>query len=142
MFENPSDDRIREILATPRSVAVVGCSPDPTRDSHKIAKLLQSRGFRVFPVNPRGGEILGRPVATSLQSVPEPVEMVDVFRRPEAIPEIAEEAVQIRADILWLQLGVIDEAAAESARAAGLTVVMDRCPAIEYRRLFPDDVRP
>lgn len=137
MFENPSDERIREILATPRSVAVVGCSPDPTRDSHKIARLLQSLGFRVFPVNPRGGEILGQPVATSLQSLPEPVEMVDVFRRPEAIPAIAEEAVQIRADILWLQLGVIDETAAARARTAGLTVVMDRCPAIEYRRLFP-----
>lgn len=135
-FENPSDERIREILASPRRVAVVGCSPDPARDSHRIAALLLDRGHDVFPVHPAGGEILGRPVAPRLADVSRPLEMVDVFRRSEAVAEIADQAIEQGARILWLQLGVVDERAALRASAAGLTVVMDRCPAIEYRRLF------
>lgn len=140
-FQNPDDDRIREILGTPRSIAVVGCSPEPTRDSHRIAQLLQSRGHRVFPVNPRGGLILEQPVATSLESIDEPIEMIDVFRRPDAVPQIVDEALAIGSTILWLQLGVVDQTSAERATAAGMTVVMDRCPAIEYRRLFQNEVR-
>lgn len=135
-FQNPPDEVIREILATPRTVAVVGCSPDPSRDSHHVARTLLGRGHRVIPVNPRADEILGKRSYPSLASVPEPVEMVDVFRSSEQVAAIAEEAVSIGARILWLQLGVIDTGAAERARAAGLTVVMDRCPVIEYRRLF------
>lgn len=136
MFENPSDARILEILTKPRRVAVVGCSPDPNRDSHRIAKLLLDRGHRIFPVNPRGGQILGRPVARSLTSLTEPIDVVDVFRRPQALPEVVTDSITIGAKILWLQLGVVDDAEAIRATAAGLTVVMDRCPAIEYRRLF------
>jgi len=135
-FANPPDAVIREILASPRTIAVVGCSPDPGRDSNHIARLLIARGHRVIPVNPRSEEILGRPSFPSLRSVPEPVEMVDVFRRSEEVASVASDAIDIGARILWLQLGVIDADAAERARAAGLTVVMDRCPAIEYRRLF------
>jgi len=137
-FENPSDDEIREILGCARSVAVVGCSPDPARDSHRVARLLRSLGHRVIPVNPSAHEILGERCYGSLREVPGPVDMVDVFRRSDAVPEIAEEAIAIGARILWLQLGVVDEAAAARARAAGLTVVMDRCPAIEYRRLLTE----
>jgi predicted CoA-binding protein len=135
-FENPSDEVVRAVLAQPRTVAVVGCSPDPSRDSHRIARLLQERGHRVLPVNPRHGEILGVRCFADLASIPEPVDMVDVFRRPEHVAAIAEDAIAIGARILWLQLGVIDHGAALRAAAAGLTVVMDRCPAIEYRRLF------
>jgi predicted CoA-binding protein len=135
-FANPQDDVIREILATPLTVAVVGCSPRPDRDSHEIAALLQARGHRMIPVNPTCDEILGETCYPSLRAVPTPVAMVDVFRRSEEVGAVADEAIAIGAVILWLQLGVIDEAAALRAQAAGLTVVMDRCPAIEYRRLF------
>ena len=135
-FENPSDTKIREILATPRTIAVVGCSPDPDRDSHRIAALLKAKGHRVIPVNPSCQEILGERCFASLRAIPEPVEMVDVFRRPEFVDQIADDAVAVGAKILWLQLEVINEPAARKAHAAGLTVVMDRCPAIEYRRLF------
>lgn len=135
-FENPPDSVVRDILAATRTIAVVGCSPDPSRDSNEIAALLASRGHRVIPVNPTCDEILGRRCWPDLRAIPEPVEMVDVFRRPEHVAAVADDAIAIGARILWLQLGVIDEDAALRARDAGLTVVMDRCPAIEYRRLF------
>ncbi len=140
-FENPSDSEIRAILSNPCTVAVVGCSDNPARDSLKIAKLLKSRGFRVIPVNPALApdallDALGERVYPDLASIPHPVEIVDVFRRPEFLPEIVERAIAKRARILWCQLGVIHLEAAKRARSAGLTVVMDRCPAIEYARLF------
>ena len=135
-FENPSDARIRDILATPRTIAVVGCSPDPNRDSHEIAALLKAKGHKIIPVNPTSKEILGERCFASLTDIPEPVNMVDVFRRPEHVDQIAADSITIGAKILWLQLDVINEPAAHKAQAAGLTVVMDRCPAIEYRRLF------
>jgi predicted CoA-binding protein len=135
-FENPSDTTIREILATPRTIAVVGCSPDPDRDSHRIAALLKAKGHRVIPVNPSCQQVLGERCFASVRDIPEPVEMVDVFRRPEFVDQIADEAIAVGAKILWLQLEVINEPAARKAQDAGLTVVMDRCPAIEYRRLF------
>ena len=135
-FENPSDTTIREILATPRTIAVVGCSPDPDRDSHRIAALLKAKGHRVIPVNPSCQHVLGERCFASVRDILEPVEMVDVFRRPEFVDQIADEAIAVGAKILWLQLDVINEPAARKAQDAGLTVVMDRCPAIEYRRLF------
>lgn len=135
-FENPPDAKIREILATPRTIAVVGCSPNPDRDSHRIAALLKAKGHRVIPVNPACREILGERCFASLRDVAEPVDVVDVFRRPEFVDHIVEDAIALGATVLWLQLGVINEPAAHRAQAAGLTVVMDRCPAIEYRRLF------
>lgn len=135
-FENPSDARIHDILATPRTIAVVGCSPDPNRDSHEIAALLKAKGHKIIPVNPTSKEILGERCFASLTDIPEPVDMVDVFRRPEHVDQIAADSITIGAKILWLQLDVINEPAARKAQAAGMTVVMDRCPAIEYRRLF------
>jgi len=135
-FKNPSDEKIREILATPRTIAVVGCSPDPSRDSHEIAALLKAKGHTVIPVNPSCQEILGERCYASVRDIPVPVDMVDVFRRPEHVGPIADDAIAVKAKILWLQLDVINESAAQKAQAAGLTVVMDRCPAIEYRRLF------
>jgi len=139
-FENPPDDTIRDILSRPVTVAVVGCSDNPTRDSLRIAILLKNRGFRVIPVNPALAadalvQVLGEQVRPDLRSVPVPVEIVDVFRRPEHLPAIATEAAAIGARVLWGQLGVIHPEAARIAQAAGMTVVMDRCPAIEFRRL-------
>jgi uncharacterized protein len=135
-FQNPSDATIQEVLATPRTVAVVGCSPNPERDSHRIAKLLKARGHRVIPVNPGQETILGEKCYASLRDIPETVDMVDIFRRSEHVAPIVDEAIETGAKIVWMQLGVIDEPAAAKAQQAGLIVVMDRCPAIEYRRLF------
>jgi predicted CoA-binding protein len=135
-FRNPSDDVIRDILAQTRRIAVVGCSPNPGRDSHRIARLLIDKGHDVVPVNPRARQVLDRVCFPSLRDVPGPIEMVDVFRRSEHVAELVEQAIEKRAKILWTQLGVGDERAAARAQAAGITVVMDRCPAIEYRRLF------
>jgi predicted CoA-binding protein len=135
-FQNPPDDVIRAVLATPRTVAVVGCSPNPERDSHRIAKLLQARGHRVIPVNPGERSILGETCYANLRDIPERVDMVDIFRRSDQVAPIVDEAIEVGAKVVWMQLGVIDERAAVAAQEAGLTVVMDRCPAIEYRRLF------
>jgi uncharacterized protein len=131
------DDDVREILTTTRVWAVVGCSPDPGRDSHRIAALLQRRGYRVIPVNPAVDEVLGERCYPSLRSVPasEGVEVVDLFRRSSEVALHVEEAIDIGARAVWMQLGVIDRVAAERAREAGLRVVMDRCPAIELPRL-------
>ncbi len=140
-FQNPSDSTIREILSTPATVAVIGCSDSPARDSLRIAKLLKSRGFRVIPVNPTLKpdalmDHLGEQCYPDLASIPIPVEMVDVFRRSEYLPEVAEQAIAKGAKILWCQLGVIHLDAAHRAQKAGMTVIVDRCPAIEYGRLF------
>jgi predicted CoA-binding protein len=135
-FANPSDDVIRDILATPKTIAVVGCSANPARDSHDIARLLQGRGHRMIPVNPTESTVLGERCWPTLHDVPERIDVVDVFRRPEFVAEVARDAIAVGARVLWLQLGVIDVQAALAAQRAGLTVVMDRCPKIEYRRLF------
>jgi predicted CoA-binding protein len=135
-FKNPADAQIRAILATPCTIAVVGCSPDPDRDSYRIAALLKAKGHTVIPVNPGCEEILGERCFASLRDIAAPIDMVDVFRRPEFVDQIADDAIAVGAKILWLQLDVINEPVACKAQAAGLTVIMDRCPAIEYRRLF------
>src|SRR5215475_3497560 len=101
-FENPSDTTIREILATPKTIAVVGCSPDPDRDSHRIAALLKAKGHRIIPVNPTSKEILGERCYASVRDIPEQIDMVDVFRRPEFVDQIADDAIAVNAKILWL----------------------------------------
>ena len=126
---------IRYALEETKTWAVVGCSPDPGRDSHRIAALLQRRGFRVIPVNPNAAEILGERCYASVREIDERVDVVDVFRRSAEAGAHVDEAIEIGAAAVWLQLGVIDEAAASRARDAGLRVVMDRCPAIELPRL-------
>jgi uncharacterized protein len=134
-----AEETIRALLSAPRTWAVVGCSPRPHRDSHRIAALLQQRGNRVLPVNPQAcpGEILGEPCHPGLSGLPAgtAVDVVDIFRRADAAGEHVDEAIAIGARAVWMQLGVIDDAAAERALEAGLDVVMDRCPAIEVRRL-------
>jgi predicted CoA-binding protein len=126
---------IRSLLEGRRTWAVVGCSPDPARDSHRIARMLQSRGYEVIPVNPACDELLGVPCYPALADVPRRVEVVDIFRRASEAGRHVDEAIEVGAAAVWMQLGVIDEAAAERGRAAGLDVVMDRCPAIEMPRL-------
>ena len=135
-FRNPPDDVIEDILSHPRRVAVVGCSPDSRRDSYRVARILIEKGHEVVPVNPLVKEILGLRCYATLAEVPGRIDMVDVFRRSEHVGGIVDEAIAKGAKIIWTQLGVADERAAERAQAAGLTVVMDRCPVIEYRRLF------
>jgi predicted CoA-binding protein len=140
-FLNPTDQEIHAILSRPTTVAVIGCSDNPDRDSLRIAMLLRNKGFRVIPVNPQLKpdaltDVLGERCYPDLASIPDPVEIVDVFRRSEFVAEVAQQAIAKGARVLWCQLGVIDLDAARRAQAAGLTVVIDRCPAIEYRRLF------
>jgi predicted CoA-binding protein len=129
------DQVIRSVLEERRTWAVVGCSPDPARDSNRIARMLQSRGYQVVPVNPSCDELLGVRCYASLADVPEQIEVVDIFRRSSEAGRHVDEAIAAGASAVWMQLGVVDEAAAERARAAGLDVVMDRCPAIEMPRL-------
>lgn len=131
------DDAIREILTGSKTWAVVGCSPDPTRESHRVARVLQSSGYRVIPVNPLADEILGERCYPSVTAIPgdEQVDVVDIFRRSELAGAHVDEAIAIAAGAVWMQLGVVDEAAARRATDAGLRVVMDRCPAIELPRL-------
>ena len=130
-------ETIRTLLAEYDTWAVVGCSPDPRRDSHRVAGLLQSRGKRIIPVNPAATEIHGERAYASLRDLPEgtQVDVVDIFRRADQAGAHVDEAIAIGARAVWMQLGVVDRAAAARAVEAGLLVVMDRCPAIEWRRL-------
>jgi uncharacterized protein len=130
-------DAVTRLLTTTRTWAVVGCSPDPARDSHRVASRLQSWGFRVIPVNPAMDEVLGERCWPSLDDIPpdEAIDVVDVFRRSAAAGAVVDQAIERKVTGVWLQLGVIDQAAADRAAAAGLAVVMNRCPLIEYPRL-------
>lgn len=130
-----NDSEMKQLLHNTRTIAVVGLSEKPGRPSHHVAAYLQAAGFRVIPVNPSVLSILGQRCYPTLRDIPEPVDMVDVFRRSDAVPGIAQEAIAIGAKSLWLQEGVIHEQAAEEARAAGLQVVMDRCILKEHERL-------
>jgi len=130
-----ADDELRRILREARTIAVVGLSADPEKPSHEVAAYLQAQGYRIIPVNPRGGVILGETVYADLRAVPEPIDLVDVFRPAADCLEVARGAVAVRAKALWLQLGIVNDEAAAFARAAGLAVVMDRCTLREHRRL-------
>ncbi|MDB5315097.1 MAG: CoA-binding protein [Rhodospirillales bacterium] len=131
-----TDAEIRDLLLRTRRIAVVGASQNPARDSNHVSAFLISRGYAVTPVNPglAGQSLHGAPVAARLADAT-PLDMVDVFRRSEQAGAVVDEAIALGAKSVWLQLGVIDEAAASRARAAGVAIVMDRCPAIEWSRL-------
>lgn len=134
-FATTAFERLR-ILERARTIAMVGLSANPFRPSHFAAIYMLAEGYRVIPVNPREATILGQRCYASLRDIPEPVDMVDIFREPGAVPGIVEDAIAIGAQVVWMQLGVIHAAAARRARAAGLAVVMDACVKIEHARFF------
>lgn len=135
-----SDQKISDILLSVKTIALLGASPKPERPSNGVMQFLLFHGYHVIPVNPGqvGKEIHGQRVVARLSDIDEPVDMIDVFRQPAALAGIVEEvlALKLRPSILWCQLGVVDEVAAKHAEDAGMTVIMDRCPAIEYPRLI------
>ena len=127
---------LRRILTDYKRVAVVGLSDDRSRPSNSVGKYLLEHGFEVFPVNPKYDEILGQKCYPDLTSIPTTVDIVDLFRRVEHVPPLVDDAITIGAKVVWMQLGIVHEEAAQTARNAGLEVVMDRCIKIEYARLF------
>ena len=136
------DTALRQLLTSVRTIAVVGVSANPVRPSYFVARYLQLRGYRVIPVNPglAGQSLFGEEVRATLSECPDGVDMVDIFRRSDAVPGIVEDALARwpGLKVIWMQIGVRHEAAAETARARGVTVVQDRCPKIEYQRLFEE----
>ena len=132
----PTDDELRAIYADTKTIAVVGASSNQEKPGYSIPRYLQNAGFRIIPVSPKGGELFGEPVRTSLEEIDEPVDVVDVFRPAEEAPGIAREAVDIGAKVLWLQAGVASDEASEIATTAGLKVVMDMCMGATHDRLF------
>ncbi|NOU95269.1 CoA-binding protein [Paenibacillus sp. LMG 31456] len=136
-FENPSRDRIKEILSAAKNVAVVGLSDKPDRVSYMVAEAMQKKGYRIIPVNPNAQIILGETCYAALTDIPEPVDIVNVFRRSETVVPVAQEAVQIKAKVFWLQQDIFNEEAADIAKAGGLEVIMDRCIKVEDSILLP-----
>ncbi len=132
---NAAPEEVRALLGGARVVAVVGLSDKPGRDSYHVAAYLQSRGYRIIPVNPAVKEVLGERAYARLEDVPERIDVVDVFRRPEAVPGVVASAIAVGAKAVWLQEGVVHNEAAAAARAAGLTVVQNRCMLKEHARL-------
>jgi len=128
---------IPEILKSSHTIAVVGLSGNPMRVSNGVSAYMQRSGYRIIPVNPRETKVLGEPSYARLEDVPEKIDIVNVFRRPEFTPEIVESAIRIGAKVVWMQEGVVNEAAAARAREAGLDVIMDKCILKEHRKLLP-----
>lgn len=135
-FSNPPDEQLRDILSHSRTLAVVGMSNRVERASHYVATSLQHAGYRIVPVNPMLKEVLGTRCFASLTEIPEPVDMVLIFRRPEYVEPVVEEAIRNKVATIWMQVGVTHPAAARRAIEAGLQVVMDRCAWVDYQRLF------
>ena len=132
MFTNPTPDQIRSLLQEVKTIAVVGLSPRPERPSYRVSRAMQGFGYRIVPVRPAVSEVLGEKAYATLSDIPEKVDMLDVFRAGDQIDPIIDECIALGIPRLWLQDGVINEAAAERARAAGITVVMDRCVWRDY----------
>lgn len=139
MHSNPDEAGIRKLLMKAKRIAVVGLSPKPHRDSNRIARYLQERGYEIVPVYPREEEILGRKVYRRVQDVPEPVDLVNVFRRSEDLPAVFDDFLASTAPAAWTQLGCVDDDGAARAREAGRTVVMNRCVMVDHARLLGGD---
>jgi len=136
MVINPSDSEVRDLLQRYRRIAVVGLSDKPDRPSHGVAAYLQRAGYAITPVNPMIDEALGVRAVDALSQIEQPVEIVDVFRRSEDVPPVVEDAIAAGAKVLWLQLGIVNETAAQRAREAGMTVIQDLCLKVEHARLL------
>ena len=134
-LQNATSAEIRDILNTAKVVAVVGLSNKPERDSYGVAAYLQAHGYRIIPVNPNINQVLGERAYPSLEEVPGPVDVVDIFRKPEFVPQIVDQAVTRGAKVIWMQEGIAHNAAADKARAAGLRVVMNKCILKEHRKM-------
>jgi hypothetical protein len=130
----PAADPIFEILTKYKTIAVVGLSSNPARPSYGVTEYMQSAGYQIVPVNPNETDVLGEPSYACLDDVPQKIEIVDVFRRPEEVPPVVDAAIKAGAKVIWMQLGIANEPAAEKARAAGLTVIMDACILVEHKR--------
>lgn len=135
MFQNPSEEQIRQFLLSIKRIAVVGLSPKADRPSHRVAAALQRFGYDIVPVRPAVAEVLGQPAYANLSAVPGPIDLVDVFRNPDEVDAIVDEAIRLKLPAIWLQDGVINHAAAQRARDAGMFVVMDRCTYRDYAAL-------
>lgn len=133
-YQNPSDDQIKELLIKYKTVAVIGLSSDEGRPSYGVSRYMQRCGYKIIPVNPKEKEILGEKVYPSLSAIPEKVDIVDIFRRSEFVPPVVEEAVKIGAKVIWMQEGVVNQAAAQFAAQQGIVVVMDKCIFKEHRK--------
>jgi uncharacterized protein len=136
LYSEPTDEALRGLLEAARRIAVVGLSPKPQRDSHRVARYLQERGYEIVPVYPREDSILGARVYRRLQDVPGSVDLVDVFRRSPALPGVVDDAIAAGAPAVWFQLDCVHEEAAARAAAAGITLVMDRCLMVDHARLL------
>ncbi len=134
---NATTEEIRALLQNARTIAVVGASSNPDKDSHMVTAYLMKHGFEVFPINPGCSELLGLPCYSDLQSVPKHIDIVNIFRRPEALAKVVDEAIAAGAASVWMQLGLANNAAADKARAAGLEVVMNKCIKIEHMKIDP-----
>ncbi len=137
-YVHPSREEIKQILEQSTVIAVVGLSDDVSKTSHMVSEAMQRKGYRIIPVNPKATTILGEKAYASLKDIPEKVDIVNVFRRPEHTPPIAREAVEIGAKTLWLQLGILNEEAGAIAAEGGLNVIMDRCIKVEDSILLPN----
>lgn len=136
--ENDPSDGIKNILQNSKKIAIVGLSSKEDRDSNKVAKYLIQKGYDIVPVNPGQKEIMGKACFKTLTDIPFQVDLVDLFLNPERVPPVVDKAIEIGAPVLWMQIGVIHNEAAQKAREAGLKVVMDRCMMHEHKRLFPE----
>jgi predicted CoA-binding protein len=134
-LQNATPQEVRELLQRVRTIAVVGLSDKPDRDSYHVAAYLQAHGYRIIPINPAVREVLGEKAYARVQDVPEKVDLVDIFRKPEAVPEVVEDAIAAGAGAIWMQEGIAHNAAADRARGAGLAVVMNKCILKEHRRM-------
>ena len=130
------DQDIKQLLKTAKTIAVVGLSPDPERPSYEVASYLQSKGYKIMPVRPGIEKILGEKAYASLTEIPEPVDIVDIFRKTEFIPEVVDEAIRIKTKAVWMQLGLSHSEAAQKAVSAGLSAIENRCILIEHKRLL------
>ncbi len=133
---NADDAEVRQILSVSKVIAVVGMSDKPERDSYRVAEYMMRHGYSIIPVNPNIDEILGQKSYPDLMSIPVRIDIVDIFRKPDAIADIVDDAIDIGADTVWMQLGLAHNASADRARAAGLNVVMSKCIKVEHARLF------